>query len=266
MLRETKLIAAVVLSLTIVFSCTFLGKTLTDPATYSHTIEVLDENRSTVLSLSAAAAATSTAISALPDDMGTPIAEKLADFSGYFLIILCAIYLEKYLLTIAAAAACYLLIPIGCALLLIYLFFPVESLRAISPRIIAFGVALLLVIPTSVRVSDSINGLYEESIQMTVSSANTLSEALTEEPDAEAQESRSLFDRARQMVDSVPGSVSAALNQVRNSLSRFTEAIAVMIVTSCLIPIAVLLFFLWVLKILFGVQIKMPPAHRLHRM
>lgn len=265
MLKESKLIAAVILSLAIVISCTFLGKTLTDPATYSHTIEVLDENRSTVLTLSAAAAATSTVISALPDDMGTPIAEKLADFSGYFLLILSAIYLEKYLLTILGAAACYLLIPVGCALLLIYLFFPVESLRAIAPRIVALGVALMLVIPTSVWVSDRINDIYEDSIQLTVSSVGALSDSLTEEPDANAQESSSLIDRARQMVDSVPGSVSAALNQVKTTFSRFVEALAVMIVTACLIPLAVLLFFLWILKILFGVQIKMPPPH-LHKM
>ena len=33
-------------------------------------------------------------------DVGTPIANKLADLSSYFLIVFSAIYLEKYLVTI----------------------------------------------------------------------------------------------------------------------------------------------------------------------
>ena len=42
------------LILTMILSCTVIGNKLTDPATYSHTIQVLDKNRTTVLGLSAA--------------------------------------------------------------------------------------------------------------------------------------------------------------------------------------------------------------------
>ena len=47
----------VILALAIILSCTFVGKKMTDPSTYAHTIEVLDENRTTVLALTAASAA-----------------------------------------------------------------------------------------------------------------------------------------------------------------------------------------------------------------
>ena len=41
-------------------------------------------------------------------------------------------------------------------------------------------------------------------------------------------------------------------------LNRFIEAIAVMMVTSCLIPIVVLLFAFWIIRMLFGIQINAP--------
>ena len=54
----------------------------------------------------------------LSGDAGTPIADKLAKIEfAYFLIVVCAIYLEKYLVPITGLAAFKLLIPIGCILL-----------------------------------------------------------------------------------------------------------------------------------------------------
>ena len=93
MARNVRTAIIAVLALTIILSCTFLGNRLTDPATYSHTIEVLDKNRSTVLGLSAASAAASAAVSALPDDICSPLAQEISEFTTWFLLILSVIYL-----------------------------------------------------------------------------------------------------------------------------------------------------------------------------
>ena len=145
---------ALILALTIILSCTFLGNKLTDPATYDHTIEVLDTNRTTVLGLTAASAAASAAVSALPDDICSPLSQEISEFTTYFLLILSVVYLEKYLLTIFGAAACYLLFPVGCCALLVNCFFPRGMLKTIGTKLLVFGAAVLLVIPTSVWVSD----------------------------------------------------------------------------------------------------------------
>ena len=73
MAKYTRIALIFILALAIVLSCTVAGRKLTDPATYAHTIEVLDRNRSTVLGLSSAAAAASSAVSALPDDTCSPM-------------------------------------------------------------------------------------------------------------------------------------------------------------------------------------------------
>lgn len=80
---------ALILALASIFG---VAKITTDPAFYQKSIAALEEKQETVLELTAASTAASAAITLLPGDTATPIADKLADLSGYFLIVLCAIF------------------------------------------------------------------------------------------------------------------------------------------------------------------------------
>ena len=149
------------------------------------------------MGLSAASAAASAAISALPTDVCSPLAEQLSEFTTWFLLILSVVFLEKYLLTIFGFASCYILIPAGCGALLVNCFFPARLLQSIGPKRIAFGTALLLVIPTSVWVCDQINAIYSKSIEITMESANAVSENLTGEMADGTEESAAVIDEAK---------------------------------------------------------------------
>lgn len=258
MTKQLRIVFVCILALAVILSCTIIGDRLTDPATYAHTIDVLDQNRSRVLGLSAASAAASAAVSALPDDICSPLAQEISEFTTWFLLILSVIYLEKYLLTIFGAAACYALIPVGCSALLINCFFPRQLFQSIGTKLLAFGTVLLLVIPTSVWVSDQINAIYVKSIEITVESANAVSDNLIGEISVDAEENTTVIDEAKAILGDVSGSVAGVIDQFRNVLNRFIEATAVMIVTTCLIPVLVILFFLWIVKTLFNVPILLP--------
>lgn len=247
-----------ILSLAIVLSCTVVGDRLTDPAAYSHTIEVLDHNRAAVLGLSAAAAATSGAVTALPDDICTPLAEEISEFTAWFLMILGVIYLEKYLLTILGTVACYLLIPAGCGALLIHSIFGRESLRRLGWKLVIFALALVLVVPTSVWVSDQINAIYDQSIETTLQSAGTVTENLIGQLEGAEGENTSVIDEAASILGNPGGSAAGVIGKFKNVLNRFVEATAVLIVTTCLIPLLVILFFGWIAKTLWGVQLVVP--------
>ena len=56
----------------------------------------------------------------------------------------------------------------------------------------------------------------------------------------------------------MPEELNSLTESARNSLSNFIEALAVMIVTSCIIPLLVLLFFLWLVKLILGVNVELP--------
>ena len=252
--RNFRLVVAVVLVIAIILSVTVLGNKFTDPTTYSHSIEVLDDNKATVLSLAAAAAAASTAVSAIPDDTGSAISEELSEFTTWFMVTLAVIFLEKYLLTIFGAAACYILFPIGFGLLLVNCVLKRNHLKDIGKRLVTFGVVLLLIVPTSVWVSDHIRATYAESIEMTIQSASTAGDNVFSETSTEEENSKGL----RSILTNVGDSVTGLLDQFKNLVNRFIEATAVMLVTTCLIPILVVLFLIWVMKTLFNAPIVVP--------
>ena len=89
--------------------------------TWSGTIEVIDAKKNNVLALTTSTIALSAAISALPDDTGTPVAEQLTQLSGNLGIVLAVLYLEKYLLTILGFLSLGVLGPVAFALLAISL-------------------------------------------------------------------------------------------------------------------------------------------------
>jgi len=57
-------------------------------------------------------------------------------------------------------------------------------------------------------------------------------------------------------VENVTISTEDLVQKVENSLNHLIEATAVMIITSCVIPILVLLLFLWIVKIVLDVDLS----------
>ena len=231
----------------------------TDPARYTDYSASIDDKTETVLKLMAVSTLTSTGITAIPGDTATPIAEKLADFSEYFLLILCVLYAEKYLLTVIPYGVFRGLVPIVCLLFAAGRLWNPALLDRQGRKLLLVGLALLLVIPLSVRTSDMIYATYQESIDSTIASA----EALTGEAEQLTEaENTGMFDKIKGLLTETRDSL---VDKASTVLNRFVETLAVMIVTSCLIPILVLLFFVWVIKQLTGVDLGgyMPrPGHR----
>lgn len=243
------------------------------------TIQSLDDKKTTVMELAAASTAASAAITLIPGDVGTPIANKLADLSSYFLIVLCAIYLEKYLVTITGYAAFKILVPIACVFFSGYLLWRKEILRVVAQKFLLFGLAVYLVIPTSVKVADMIETTYASSIESTIETAKQT----TDEIESETGESGQVDDKSSNeksqsdsgsdskenaggffsgLFNKVQEGVSTATANVENVLNNFIEALAILLVTSCLIPILVLIFFVWLVKMLLGLNIDIPTSVR----
>lgn len=229
-----------------------IGDWATDAARHGATIASLDEKTDTVLKLSGAAALASAAVSAIPGDTATPIAEELADFTTYFLLILCVLYSEKYLVTILGAAAFKVLIPCALAVFGVSLYWKRQGLRQLALKLAVIGLALFIVIPLSLRISDMIYRVYDASIQETLTEAEDLDEKTA------AYDWTDLGDGP---IWNIAGHAAREFKEKAvDALSRFVECLAVMIVTACIIPILVLLFFLWLIRQLTGADL----AAKLH--
>ena len=234
----------------------YIGNRVTQPETHRITAESIDDKISTVLKLTATSTVASAGMSAIPGDTATPIANKLADFSEYFLLILCVLYAEKYLLTIIGAGAFKILIPIACAAAGIGLFWNGRTMGRLGMRFAAVALAVYFVIPMSIHVSDMIYDVYQSSIDSTIASAEELSDDTAAL--AEASEDQGLISS---ILSRISESAESLTERAADILNRFVETLAVMIVTSCIIPLLVLLFFLWIVKLLTGIEITPPRPH-----
>lgn len=270
-----------------ILSFTVVGKYAAAPESHHATITSLDEKKNTVLELTMAATATSAVITLLPGDIGTPIAEKVADLSGYLLIVLCAIFLEKYLVTITGYAAFKIFIPAACVLFATNLFVSNRSLDRLARKLLVFGICIFLVVPSSVKISDLIEHTYQAQIEATLEEAKGTEKLLENSVEAEASdntaestvsgnqtsqsqqtaENSNLWQKAKDALSSAKESVASVVEnvtisseelvrKVETSLSHFVEAVAVMLITSCVIPLLVLFVFFWLIKILVDVDLS----------
>ena len=241
MSTRIKNIIAVVLALALIaISMTAAAEHFSKPEAFRSEIESLNEKQQTVLLITGATTVTSTIITALPGDAGTPIAQKLTDISGYLLIVLTAIFLEKYLILMLPLAACRILFPLAFALALAWYLVGKEALLKLAIKFAAFGLAICLLIPTSVWVSDFIDGTFESSVNATIENATETNE--------EIREMTSITAIIKNKVEEIT-------NMVKEEINGFLEATAVMLVTSCVIPILVLVFFVWIVRVILGVDL-----------
>ena len=298
--NKQKCITAVILLLVAILSITVIGKYASAPENHQKTIASLDEKKQTVMELTAASTVTSALITLLPGDTATPIAEKMADVSGYLMVVLGAICQEKYLVTITGYVAFTYLIPIACGLWIFNLIFANATVRKLAAKLAVFGLAISLVVPASVKISDLIGDTYQAQIEATIEDARNTQNILensgvvdddddtnaTETPgigttevpgtvtgnvqEKESNNSGSvsnIFDWAKDaisgakdsvtnVVENVTVSTEELVQKVENSLNHFIEAVAVMIITSCVIPMLVLLLFFWMVKIVLDVDLS----------
>ena len=229
-----------------------LGRLFSTPDTYSGIIASIDEKVSTTLKLTASATAASAGITAIPDDIGTPIAERLADFSEYGFLIVCVLYAEKYLLTILGSAVFLWIIPAVCILYALTFFLHTKRMPTLLIKIAVVSIALFGVIPLSIHISDRIYDTYQVSIDNTISQAEELTEETSLLGDAGESE-----NAIKAVFDFLKTSASGLADKGARLVNRFIESMAVMVVTSCIIPLLVLFFSLWIIKQLLGFDIPL---------
>lgn len=240
--------------------------------TWSGCIEVIDAKKNNVLALTASTIALSAAISALPDDTGTPVAEQLTQLASNLGIVLAVLYLEKYLLTIFGFLSFGVLGPAAFVLLAASLLAhgrlsTGHTLFILGVRILLVGIIAVAVVPASVWVTQRIDETYQTSISQeeTGENAEGSENADSENAGAESQENKNFWDSiangAAQLVSNLKDNVKSVTDGVVEQVTNLIEGAIVMIVTSCLVPLLVLAVFLWMAHSLMGIDVSVPAIY-----
>lgn len=278
--RKKDLLLLVVLLLAALLSPLVIAKTAASPEFHASTIASLDRKRSTILELTAGTTAASVAIAAIPGDATTPIATEVAKLNDYFVTALSSVLLEKYLLTVLCHVVFTYLVPACCGLLGGGVLLCRDWMKKLGLKLLLMGLALVLVIPASVRVSDLIENTYQLSVSISQESAQlenaetstSPEESASSEQEISPTEKKNLWESIQAGIDGIKTSVSDTVQSVtkvteetiqtiKQLLNRLIEAVAILIVLNCLIPIATLSFFLWLVQLITGLDIKLPHHH-----
>ncbi len=224
-------------------------------------LESVEDSSDTVMKFSAATLSTSLAISALPDDFGTPLADTLADMNVYFIAILVVLFLEKILIQFGIKAAFTILIPLACLAGAAFVVTKKQMLKGLAVRLCVLGLAVALVVPCSTHLSgivaSELTDYVNETIEETESGADKLEEAMTG-----GEENRTIFEKLSELFQSAINDISDLLLHFQNNIRRCMNSIAILILTNCLMPLLTFFILKWILKELFQIVIPLPPLRR----
>lgn len=268
-----KIVCIIVLAVIGCMSFFWAAPQARNPESYEKTIETLDglENKALVMTASSTALATAAAL--VPGDATSPIANKLADIAGYMVIVYIAIIIEKYLLAMTGLVAFKILIPIALVAIGISIFLKEEkgkvTLRRLACKLALLGILLWALVPTSALVTNIVNDTYDMSYSVETELEEGVLESI-EEIEAEEKEDfsiknlwNSIVDKTGAVTETVKEKVSDGVVEFQNSLNKMIEGVAVMIVTTCIIPLCVLILSLWIVKMVTGLNFAVPSLKKL---
>lgn len=257
-INSKKIIITAILLIIAMFSIFVISKVTSSVDFHANTIKSLNDKKITVMELTAATAGTATAIAAIPSDATTPLANQIMDLSSYLLIVVGAIFLEKILLTLTGYITFTYIIPIACLILGIYLYIPKENLKNLAIKLIIFGLVIFMVVPMSTKISDVIENTYETTINQTIEEAKHIGKEIEESEESTNKEEsvwNTITSTVTGAISNIGKGVSELIEKGKTVLNNFIDAIAVLLITTCVIPIAVLLFIIWIIKIIFSFNI-----------
>ncbi len=271
------------LILAIPVSVFLVSPKMSKPETYSHLIGELNEKQTTVMEMTAASAAASLALGAIPGDATTPIANKVVDMAGYFIVILSVIILEKYMLTISGYLAFTWLLPIACGIFAINRFWQKRMIQHLAWKILFLSIAIVTIVPLSVKITDIVEKTNKVSINTSLEDLNEIGKeveattqaieeeiASSDEQDMESsgpvqsiggirEKVNDLIDNTKEKIQETAEGITQLskekIEEAKNTLNKFVEVVVIMLVTTCGIPILTLIFLGWIIKTLLGLEI-----------
>lgn len=255
LISKEKLVRILLAIFIAVFSFCVLANKVPEAGWVENTIESLDESKNTIMEFSGATIATSLAISALPDDFASPLANTLTDMNKYFVFIFAVLFVEKLIVVEGIEIAFSYIIPIACVLYAFSVIFGKTLLKEFAAKIAILAIAVVTVVPVSTHFTETICDDYLVYVDETIAEAEAGAGKVNDVM-AESNEDANIFDKISKAFDTAIKDVKMLLDYFNNVIKKCVNSIAIMMVTTFVLPLLVLMFFKWLLKELFSLNIS----------
>lgn len=252
---KIKLLKTLVSIFIMVLSRFVLAAVIPETEFVQSSVEHLEESENTVMDFSGATIAISLAITALPDDFATPLATTISDMNGYFIFIFVVLFVEKLLVLEGTKLSFAYIIPVACLLYILSIISKKEIFKKFATKLVILGISIVVVIPFSVQVTEYVGASYLSYVDETIAEAEAGADKVTEivsTSDGEA----TIFEKLSDAFKTAMDGMSDLLKYFENVIKKCVNAIAIMLVTSFVLPLLNLLFFRWLLKELFSLNLS----------
>ena len=246
-----------------VFSFFVITSWLPDRGFIKDSIESVEESSNTVMKFSAATLSTSLAISALPDDFATLLADSLADMNIYFIAILVMLHFEQLLIRYGVKLAFAIAIPVACGIGILAILLKKELLKGIAARVAVLGLAVALVVPCSTHITNYVAADLTAYVENTIADTEDGADKLNEAMDGGTEE-QTIFEKLSDLFQTAINDMSNLMSHFQNTIRKCMNSIAILILTNCLMPLMNFFILKWILKETFHIAIPMPQMRRNH--
>lgn len=250
-----------ILALIGVFSFFVITSWLPDRSFIKESIESVEESSNTVMKFSAATLSTSLAISALPDDFATPLADSLADMNIYFIAILVMLHFEQLLIRYGVKLAFAIAIPAACGIGILSILLKKDLLKGIAARVAVLGLAVALVVPCSTHITNYVAADLTAYVENTIADTEDGADKLNEAMEGAAEE-QTIFEKLSDLFQTAINDMSNLMSHFQNTIRKCMNSIAILILTNCLMPLVNFFILKWVLKETFHIALPMPQMRR----
>ena len=224
------------------------------------TIESIEESNKTIMEFSGATITTSLALSAFPNDFATPLASTLSDLNTYFIFIFAVLFVEKLIVIEGVKIAFVYIIPAACILYIAYVSFGKDIFKNFATKLAVLGLAVVFVIPLSTYFTEKVCADYLVYVDETIEEANAGAEKVNEVM-ASGEEESTIFDKLSDAFQTAIQGVNDLMAYFENVIKKCVNSIAIMIVTSFVLPLLTLFLFRWLLNELFGWNLPKQPIN-----
>ena len=221
------------------------------------TIQHLEESQNTIMKFSGTNIATSLSLSALPNDFASPLASTVSDLNTYFIFIFAVLFVEKLVVIEGIKIALVWMIPAACILYIAAILTSKEMFKNFAKKLLILGISIIMVIPISTHFTETVCADYltyvDETIEEADAGANKINELMAEE-----NEDATFFDKLTDAFKTAIRDVNDLLAYFKNVVKKCVNSVAVMIVTTFVLPMLTMLLFRWLLTELFALHLPVP--------
>lgn len=256
-MRKEKLVKILAIVFLMVFSFTVLTHVIPESKFVQDTVKHLEDSQNTIMKFSGTTIATSLSLSALPNDFASPLASTVSDLNTYFIFIFAVLFVEKLLVIEGIKIALVWMIPAACVLGILAIVFEKEMFKNFAKKLLILGISVILVVPMSTHFTETVCADYltyvDETIEEADAGAGKINEIM-----AEGNEEATFFDKLSDAFKTAISDVNDLLAYFKNVVKKCVNSVAVMIVTTFVLPMLVMLLFRWLLTELFALHIPAP--------